>query len=84
MYDELSIAMKDVKDKIPQAEDVYTSPNGDIAVVVLPQSIEFYQIKDGNLSEKLNEIKTQDGDKIVMVEWATGSYSKVWRKAFEK
>ncbi|SHF18484.1 hypothetical protein [Caloramator proteoclasticus] len=84
MYDTLCIPMKDIKDKIPQAIDAYTSPNKDIAVIVLPKSIEFYRIKNQKLSEKIGEIKIAKEDKIIMLEWAVGNYSEVWRDNFIK
>ncbi|MBZ4664292.1 MAG: hypothetical protein JG776_2010 [Caloramator sp.] len=84
MYDTLCIPMKDIKNKIPQAIDAYTSPNKDIAVIVLPKSIEFYRIKNQKLSEKIGEIKIAKEDKIIMLEWAVGSYSEVWRDNFIK
>ncbi|MCX7694954.1 MAG: hypothetical protein N2Z71_04500 [Caloramator sp.] len=84
MYDTLCISFKDLKNSIPRAIDAYTSPNKDIAVVVLPNCINFYRIKNQKLSEKMGEIKTSQGDKIVMLEWAVGGYSQVWRDNFIK
>ncbi|WDC83222.1 hypothetical protein PL321_10500 [Caloramator sp. mosi_1] len=84
MYDKLCISFKDIKEKIPQAIDAYSSPNRDIVVVVLPKTIEFYKIKNQRLSEKIGEIKTGKNDKIIMLEWAEGSFSQVWRENFIK
>lgn len=84
MYDTLCISFKDLKNNIPKAVDAYTSPNKDIAVVVLPNSIEFYRIKDQKLSKKIGEIKTTQRDKIIMLEWVVGGYSQVWRDNFLK
>lgn len=83
-FDQLTIPMNEIKNEIPQAIDAYTSPNGDIALVILPRSIEIYKIKDLKLSEKQAEIKINKDDKIIMVEWATGAYSSIWKENFIK
>lgn len=83
-YDNLCVQMKDIKDRVPQAIDAYTSPNKDIAVIVLPKAVEFYKLKNLRLVDKVGEIKLHNQDKIIMVEWSTGNYANLWRESFIK
>lgn len=83
-FDQLTIPMNEIKNAIPQAIDAYTSPSGDIAIAILPKSIEIYKIKESKLVEKQAEIKINKEDKVIMVEWATGAYSSIWKESFIK
>lgn len=80
-YDNLCISWNAVKEKIPQAVDVYTSPNKDIALVVTANYIYVYAIFDNYLSDRpIEKINIGYGNKIVMAEWATGPYEEIWAK----
>ncbi|WP_416198270.1 MAG: Lipoprotein [Sporanaerobacter sp.] len=84
-YDELAISWNAVKMRVPQATDVYTSPNGDIAVVLTHNSLMVYAIENGELSqEPIKKIKLNSGEKVVMNEWATGKYIYIWEEEFLK
>ena len=82
-YDELSIPWTEIKDKIPDAEDAYVSPNRDIAVILTNNKIYVYSINKGKLSNNpLKKIDLKKGETAVMAEWATGEYADNWEKTF--
>lgn len=83
-YDELSLSWSDVKNNLPSATDVFTSPNGDIALVVCRNNLYIYSIENKTLSsEPLKEIPIKDSESIIMAEWATGDYVEKWTESFE-
>lgn len=78
-YDELYITWNEVKAKVPKAIDAYTSPNKDFAIIVTKEYIYIYSLKNNRLSNKyMKKIKLKEGERIVMAEWATGSYVEKW------
>lgn len=80
-YDELSIPWTNVKDKIPGAMDVFTSPNKDIAVIVTKNEILIYSIVNAEITGvPLKKIKLEGNETIIMAEWATGQYMDIWEK----
>lgn len=79
-YDDLCVQWKDVKDKIPDAEDVYTSPNKDIAIILTDKNILVYGITNNSLDdEAIRKIELFGDQKAIMAEWATGKYVDIWR-----
>lgn len=83
-YDDLSIPWTTVKDRVPAALDLYTSPNKDIALVVTKDEIMVFSIKGRNLQlEPLERIPLKDGEVVIMTEWATGLYVESWQRTFE-
>lgn len=84
-YDVLHIPWKEVKDKLPHALDIYTSPNKEMAVVVTDSEIIIYAIEDNKLAnEPLAKYTLQDGSSIIMAEWATEDYVPSWERSFIK
>ena len=83
-YNTLNVPWTNVKDKVPRALDVYTSPNRDIAVVFTKSELLIYNIYGNELSsypeEKLNLKK---GEVVIMAEWATGKYVESWENTFK-
>lgn len=74
-YDKLNISWNKIKEKIPDAIDVFTSPNEDIAIVVTKSYIFVYGIESGKLSERfIKKINLLEGESIVMAEWATSDF----------
>lgn len=85
IYDELCLPWNEVKSRIPEALDVYTSPNRDMAVILTANNIFIYPIENGNLSEKPSgKIRLKDKETVVMAEWCTGRYTEKWEKEFLK
>ncbi|RCX16388.1 hypothetical protein DFR58_111137 [Anaerobacterium chartisolvens] len=82
-YDILHLSWTEIKDKIPEALDAFTSPNEDIAVIVTKNSIMLYKIDSGRLSEgPIKKVGLETGASVVMAEWSTGSYVSKWEKIF--
>lgn len=82
-YDSLHIAWRDIKDKVPEAVDAFTSPNKDIAIITTRNKINIYAINNGKLGESpLKSIPLKDGEMVIMAEWASGSYVENWESSF--
>lgn len=83
-YDELTISWNNIKERIPDAIDAFTSPNKDLALVLSKKSkLLVYEINNGYLSlEPIQTICLKPNEKIIMAEWATGSYVENWEKSF--
>ena len=84
-YDSLAISWTNVKDKIPNAIDVYTSPNKDIAVIITKTELLVYRLSMGEIiGVPLERIVLNTGESIIMAEWATGQYTDIWEKTFNR
>jgi len=82
-YDALCLSWQNIKDRVPDAVDAFTSPNRDIALVLTKTKLFVYAISAGQLdSEPLTKIGMKEGESVIMAEWATGSYVDNWEKAF--
>ncbi|MDD3840204.1 MAG: hypothetical protein PHP06_06480 [Clostridia bacterium] len=82
-YDKLHISWNTIKANIPDADDAFTSPNKDIALIISDDVLYVYILKDGNLSkEPAKKIKLKENEQVVMAEWATGNYVEKWEKSF--
>lgn len=81
-YDELSIPWNRLKMRVPQATDVYSSPNKDIVVVETPSALLVYPIANGRFIKKspIKRIPLPNQSSIVMAEWATGGYTEAWEE----
>ncbi|QXM06177.1 hypothetical protein [Crassaminicella indica] len=78
-YDNLYISWNEVKEREPKALDIFTSPNKDIAIVITKEAIYVYSIKNNKLSNKyIKKVELKEDERVVMAEWATGSYVKRW------
>lgn len=84
-YDELCLSWNGVKMRIPDTVDLFTSPGGDMAVIITSDSIMAYKIDAGNLSSEPSiKIPLHARETVVMAEWATGGYTAKWEKDFLK
>ncbi|WP_088224775.1 hypothetical protein [Desulfosporosinus sp. FKB] len=82
-YDTLCLSWQNIKDRVPDAMDAFTSPNRDIAIITTKTKLYVYGITNAELgSEPLTKINLKEGEAVVMAEWATGSYVENWEKAF--
>jgi hypothetical protein len=82
-YDVLQVPWTEMKDRLPHAIDIYTSPNKDIAVVLTQNEIYVYSIRNKKLSEEpLGKYRLQDGSSVIMAEWCMGNYVAAWEKSF--
>ncbi len=84
-YDVLQVPWTTVKDKLPDAVDIYTSPNKDMAVILTRSKILVYAIENKTLSDApLAWFKLEDGSSVIMAEWGIGEYAPIWEKSFTK
>lgn len=82
-YDRLTLSWQNIKDRVPGAMDVFTSPNKDIALIKTRNKLYVYPVTDQRLESKpLAELELKEGTAVIMAEWATGSYVGNWEKAF--
>lgn len=78
-YDNLTVSWKDVKAVIPEALDIFESPNSDFAIIVTKNYISVHQIVNNELySTPKAKIAIGETDSIIMSEWATGDYTEKW------
>lgn len=84
-YDSIFAPWSRIKQDIPKAKDVFSSPNKDIAIVVTEDSLLVYPIKGDAVGESpINKIDLKDGEKVIMAEWSTGEYVGIWDRAINK
>lgn len=84
-YDDLWIPWTQIKDRVPDALDAYTSPNKDIAIIVTRDRILIYEINSGVLGDlPIKRINLKNSETVIMAEWAGGSYMEKWEKSFMK
>jgi hypothetical protein len=82
-YDELSVPWTAVKDKVPEAVDVFSSPNRDIALVITKTELVIFEISNGKLgNQPLGKVPLKAGEAVIMAEWATGRYVEAWEGSF--
>ncbi len=82
-YDTLVLNWHNIKDRVPDALDAFTSPNKDIVLVKTKNKLTVYTIGVEQLSENpLAEIDLQEGANVIMAEWAVGSYVENWENSF--
>ncbi|GAA0725432.1 lipoprotein [Clostridium malenominatum] len=80
-YDEFHLSWNEVKEKVPNAIDAYTSPNKDLAIITSNNSLFIYEIVNGALGNLyLKKISLKEGESVIMAEWATGEYMERWEK----
>ncbi|TEB16825.1 hypothetical protein Psfp_00988 [Pelotomaculum sp. FP] len=83
LYDTLYLSWQNIKDRVPNALDAFTSPNKDIAIIETKNKLYIYGIRDEKLdSLPMGEIEMREGETVIMAEWATGSYVDIWERAF--
>lgn len=84
-YDILQIPWTQMKDKLPHAIDIYTSPNQDIAIVLTVDEILIYAIENKKLAdEPLAVYPLEEGSSVIMAEWSMADYVPSWEKSFLK
>ena len=82
-YDVLHVPWKEMKDKLPNAIDIYTSPNRDLAVILTRSHILLYAIEGSKLAdEPLAKIQLEEGSAVIMAEWCMGEYVSRWEQSF--
>jgi hypothetical protein len=84
-YDVLHVPWKEMKDRLPNAIDIYTSPNRDLAVILTRSHILLYAIKGRKLAgEPMAKIPLEEGSTVIMAEWSLDDYVPRWEKSFTR
>lgn len=79
-HDNHFILWDEISRRIPNITDMYSSPNEDIILVRDNYQISIYKVEDGEIDyNSIGKINIDEGDSIVMSEWATGKYTEIWR-----
>ncbi len=83
-YNNLHIPWPRVKNHVPGAVDVFTSPEQDMALVITETEIIVYRMYHENLAAlPLERIPLNEGEKVIMAEWALGHYVENWTLTFQ-
>ena len=83
-YNILTIPWKILKGKIPLFIDAYTSPSGNIAIIIVKGEILVYTINNGQISDTpVNRIQLKNGEEVIMSEWCENDYVRKWNSYFE-
>ncbi|WP_125152497.1 hypothetical protein [Clostridium rectalis] len=83
-YDDFYFSWNDVKERVPDAVDAYASPNKDLAIIINKNYIYVYGVEKNVLTNTpLKKIAINNGESVVMAEWATGDYMERWEKAIK-
>jgi len=84
-YDSIFAPWSQVKQSIPQAKDIFSSPNKNMSIVVTDESLLVYPIAENSLGETpAKEIKLKENETVIMAEWATGEYVDIWADQVDK
>ena len=85
IYDNLYVRWNIIKTQNPLIKDVYTSPNGKVAIVVLDDYILVYEIENSQLKgEPIKRIKKDRDESVVMAEWTSSFMVDSWEKVFKQ
>lgn len=82
-YNILTIPWKVLKGKIPLFLDAYTSPSGNLAIIIVKGEILVYTISNGQLSNTpIDRITINNDEEVIMSEWCENEYVKKWGSYF--
>lgn len=85
IYDNLYVRWNIIKTQNPLIKDIYTSPNGKIAIVVLDDYILVYEIENSQLKgDPIKKIKKDKNESVIMAEWTNGYIADSWEKVFKQ
>lgn len=83
-YNKLHIPWTRVKNRVPGAIDIFTSPAKNLALVVTNNEIIVYEMHQGNLLDPpLGKIPLNKDEDVIMAEWALGQYVEDWTLTFK-
>ncbi len=85
-YDKLTIPWNVLKSEIPEAIDIYSSPNEEILIVVTHSNLLIFPIMNGELLDNnpIRKIALPNNATVIMSEWATGRYPNIWQNEVVK
>lgn len=77
-FDDLCLPWKEIIKKIPFAKDAVSSPNKDLLAVLTPFEILVFEHPEKGLDKPVLRVRAESSEKIILSQWATGSYVKKW------
>lgn len=83
-YDNLFAPLNEIKKDYPFAKDAFSSPNNSLAILTSKDYLYVYSIIEEPYTaitlskEPLAKIKLNEGEEVVMSEWAVGEHVKSW------
>jgi hypothetical protein len=81
-HDDLVIPFKIIKEKIPDAKDAVSSPDGKLLIILTNNALLAYINPTNNLGIPSYSIDVDEGVSIILNQWATGSYVDKWTNEF--
>ncbi|CAM4469166.1 hypothetical protein [Paenibacillus tarimensis] len=80
-HNQLDIPWNDIRAVEPAAVDAYTSPAGNLAVIMTDRRLLFYGMKDQSLTNLGFEEAVGQDERIIMVQWAiVPRYVEMWKE----
>ena len=83
-YDDLYPTFNEIKRKIPDAVDAYSSPNMDFLIVFTKTNLKVFAINNNHIGEVKIDLKLNPDEQPIMSQWAIGNYVDEWAKLFNK
>ncbi len=85
-YDELPITWKEIKQKVPQAKDAFSAPGNSFLLIRTSKYLMMYDFngKDGLSNLPLQKVEIDEGEEIIMAEWARGDFVNRWTNVVSK
>lgn len=82
-YDALQPPWRVIKTKLPHALDAFSSPRGNLLVVLVPGKLLFYsRPSEDSLGALSGQREIAQSSRAVVTQWAVGSYVEKWKDAF--
>jgi len=84
-YDEIIIPWDAIKLAIPDAVDIFSSPNDEFIIVITSSHMIIYSIVDGAIiNNPVAKVKIPYGSSVIMSEWASGRFVSLWENVVIK
>jgi hypothetical protein len=80
-HDTLSMPWTSIVAAAPQATDAFSSPAGDILIVVAPDELQVFGTRGRSLGQKL---VTVPAGRVIMIQWALGRNVARWTNAMRQ
>jgi hypothetical protein len=74
---ELAVAWDAILDKVPEALDAYTSPDGDLLVVIAPRFLSVFEVKEQKIGARLSRVP-MESSAVIAAEWSVGARVDRW------
>lgn len=73
--DVLALPWARITAAVPQATDAFSSPAGDMVIIVVPGELQFFDLHQRALGRKLLSVPAE---RVVMIQWALGRHVARW------